>query len=127
MNELIGKEVGVWKVKTNLGMAILLTPNATDPNVQVNVQETAKNVQAERVDVHYSAMEERISRLEKAVEQLYDLLSKKSDCSIDYSKNEWARPDLNRGSPPRKGGVITARPRAQRFDLDYYISTWLEI
>ena len=39
----------------------------------------------------------------------------------------WARPDLNRGSPPRKGGVITARPRAQRFDLDYYISTWLEI
>ena len=24
----------------------------------------------------------------------------------------WARPDSNRRSPPRKGGVITARPRA---------------
>lgn len=101
--ELIGKEVGVWEVKTNKGISILLTPEVTDSNVQILVQETAKSVQEVQANVHYFELENRMSKLENKIEQLYKLISGKGE-QIDENRAEhWARPDSNRGPPPCQG------------------------
>gem|GEM_PF-4794917 len=109
LNELIGSEIGVWKVKTSAGEALLLTPGITDPDVQIHVQEKAKNVHSKHADVHYPEIEERISRLEKAVEQLTQMLSQRESsggCSSGFDARSCAGV-----AEPGKGGGFRVHSR----------------
>ena len=66
---------------------------------------------------NYSFLKENYGgRISEIMDAFATFLRTNQPITIEIFKignfEEWARPDSNRRSPPRKGGVITARPRA---------------
>gem|GEM_PF-3009861 len=58
--------------------------------------------------LNFQSQERRISKLERDIEGIIEIVKMNKPATIYTLKKEWARPDSNRGPLPRQGNVITS-------------------